>query len=167
MMGDYNGTVPTFLAGELPDASKFAEITNFMLAATGAWTSYTPTTANLTIGNGTLTAQYRRLGKTLDFQIKFTFGSTSAVSGSPTFTFPAGMSVASFYGSNQDPVAWVLLTDAGTTNRGGFVLVDNVNQRLQVWCYTTTGTLTAINATTPQTWATGDIIALGGTIQLA
>jgi len=80
-MGAYSGTVPTFLAGELPDADKFIEISNFMTAATAAWTSYTPTwTASAgtpAVGNGSLTGAYRRIGKTVDFRMLLTAGSTT------------------------------------------------------------------------------------------
>lgn len=80
-MGSYTGTVPTFLVGEIVDADKLLEITNFMTAATAAWTAYTPTwTASAgspSIGNGTLAGRYRRLGKTVNFQILLTGGSTS------------------------------------------------------------------------------------------
>src|SRR5262245_14617589 len=88
-MGVYTNTPPTFLAGELPDADKFTEISNFMTATVGAWTTWTPTLANLTLGNGTVTAKYRRLGKTVDYRFKFVLGSTSAVGTSPRFTLPA------------------------------------------------------------------------------
>jgi hypothetical protein len=50
--------------------------------------SYTPTTANVTVGNGTLTAKYVRVNKFIFGQIKFTLGSTSSFASSPTFGLP-------------------------------------------------------------------------------
>jgi hypothetical protein len=80
-MGVYTGTVPTFLAGELPDADKLTEVSNFMTAMTAAWTTYTPTwTASAgvpAIGNGSLTGRYRRIGKTVDFEVALLAGTTT------------------------------------------------------------------------------------------
>ena len=45
------------------------------------WQNYTPTFTNLTQGNGTLVAQYARIGQTIVGGIKFTLGSTSSVTG--------------------------------------------------------------------------------------
>ena len=50
--------------------------------------SYTPTTANVTVGNGTLTAKYVRVNKFIFGQIKFLLGSTSAIGSSPQFGLP-------------------------------------------------------------------------------
>lgn len=52
------------------------------------WTSYTPTWTNLTVGNGTLTAAYRDNGNMIDVQMRLIFGSTTSISGSPSFTLP-------------------------------------------------------------------------------
>jgi len=50
-----------------------------------AWTSYTPTTTNITVGNGTVTAAYARYGKTIFGRFNFTLGSTSAMGTDPKF----------------------------------------------------------------------------------
>lgn len=55
-MGSYTGTVPTFLAGELPDADKFTEISNFMTAGKNVFLLDTQVgllTGNLANGTGT------------------------------------------------------------------------------------------------------------------
>lgn len=55
----------------------------------GAWTSWTPTFTNLTVGNGTLSARYKQIGdKTYAIAVQLTLGSTSSVSTSPSFTIP-------------------------------------------------------------------------------
>jgi len=80
-MGSYTGTVPTFAANDIPTADQFAEIVNFMTAETGVWTAYTPTWAasagTPSLGNGSLTGSYRRIGKTVDFRMQFTAGSST------------------------------------------------------------------------------------------
>src|SRR4051812_17325123 len=63
-------------------------VANFVVLS-GARTSYTPTTTGITLGNGTVTGRYRQVDKEVEFICQFTFGSTSAVTASPTFTLPA------------------------------------------------------------------------------
>lgn len=152
-MGSYNGTVPSFLAGELPDADKFLEITNFMTAMTDAWTTYTPTLANLTLGNGTMTASYRRIGKTLELRFRFTLGSTSAVGTSPTFSLPAGMSAL----ITSDIAGDCYLQDTGASTRRGQAIIASATT-IGIFNFSTTGILQGTTATVPHTWATGDII---------
>jgi hypothetical protein len=49
------------------------------LKYTGGWTTYTPSIRNgVTIGNGTETARWQQIGKTVFFYWKFKLGSTSA-----------------------------------------------------------------------------------------
>ena len=54
----------------------------------GGWTTYTPTLTNLTLGNGSMSASYMQIGKTVFVSIKFTLGSTSAVGSGPLFSLP-------------------------------------------------------------------------------
>lgn len=91
-----------------------ASVTNAKLATTsgeigGAWTTYTPTFTNLTVGNGTLTASYKQIGKLVYVRLSLLFGSTSAVSGDVEFTLPA---TAATYTSGLVPVGNAELFDA-------------------------------------------------------
>jgi hypothetical protein len=64
-------------------------------ALSGAWTSYTPTITNFTLGNGTLSAAYKRIGsKTLLVRVNIGFGTTTSVSGAVTISLPVGTSIA-------------------------------------------------------------------------
>jgi hypothetical protein len=56
----------------------------------GAWSSWTPTLGNLTLGSGsTATYKYNQVGKTVNFSIDITFAGTSSGNGSTiTFTLP-------------------------------------------------------------------------------
>lgn len=61
------------------------------------WTAYTPTLTNMTLGNGTLTAAYLRMGRLARLRFEFEFGSTSSVTGTDwRFTVPSGMDVATW-----------------------------------------------------------------------
>lgn len=53
-----------------------------------AWSTWSPTWANFTVGNGTVTARYKQIGKTVHVYLKFVAGSTSAFGTNPTFTLP-------------------------------------------------------------------------------
>lgn len=103
-MGSFNSTIPTFLAGELPDADKFTTVSDALTVATGAWTDYaasltiTGSTTSPTKGNSTYVARYNRLGKTVYYAFNITIGSSwSAGSGTYSFSLPV-TAQASFLG---------------------------------------------------------------------
>jgi len=52
------------------------------------WTAYTPTLTNFTVGNGTFSAAYAQLGKTVAVRFRFTYGSTSTATGAFTASLP-------------------------------------------------------------------------------
>lgn len=52
------------------------------------WVSYTPTLTNITLGNGNVIAEYCQQGDTVDVSIILNFGSTTALTGVPAFSFP-------------------------------------------------------------------------------
>lgn len=168
-MGTYTGTVPTFSAGSELIAAQMAEISNFMTAATGAWTSYTPTwtstVTNPTIGNGTLTGAYRQLGKTVDVRIRLVWGSTTTAGSGSAYLLgypPPGPAVAE--------------------TAGGAIIVDNSPDGRYpgtVWLITSAGGIRihvsgspATSATHwapgyPITFATNDVIVCAGTYEIA
>jgi hypothetical protein len=58
--------------------------------AGGAWTTYTPTYTNFTLGNGTVNwAKYEQVGRTVTVKFKVTLGSTSVMGSAPTISLPA------------------------------------------------------------------------------
>lgn len=54
----------------------------------GAWTAWTPTWTNLTVGNGTVVASYTQIGKTVKVAVSFLLGTTSAIGTAPTINLP-------------------------------------------------------------------------------
>jgi len=162
-VGDWSGTVPSHTAGATSRASKLQTLDDIETALTGAWTAWTPTLTNLTLGTGTVVARYRRLGKTLDYKFIFTYGAGSAVGTSPTFSLPYTM--YSGY-SMADPLGDVILLDSGTATRRGSTRWAS-STTLEILSYSTTGILTTVTATVPQTWAAGDTMSCAGTLELA
>jgi len=65
-------------------------------AVVTGWQNYTPTISNITIGNGTVTAKYRRIGNNLQAWIDFQSGTTTTYSNTDwTFTLPSGLNIDS------------------------------------------------------------------------
>jgi hypothetical protein len=134
------------------------------LKYTGDWTTWTPTYTNFTLGNGTVTARYQKIGKTVNFSIDITFGSTTSVSGLIQVSVPVNASnAAGAYFANgrafdsSTTLNW-LLNAVVITN---FVYVFNMDS---------SGTYiqrTATSSTAPITWATGDTINLVGSYEVA
>lgn len=106
-----NVTSYATLANLLPAGS----VTNAKLSTTageigGASTTWTPTWTNVTVGNGTVTARYTKIGKNYICRIMFVFGSTSSTSGDIIFTLPA--TAVSYAGTaNVTPIGFARAYD--------------------------------------------------------
>ncbi len=121
----------------------------------GAWTSYTPTWTNLTVGNGTLVGRYCQVGKVVTASIKLTFGSTTAITGGFVLvTIPVtGVVNGRFIGS-------LYMEDPGVTVATGFVKHDATTYVALV-PGVSSGTYSGIanmSSTVPFTWATNDFM---------
>jgi hypothetical protein len=135
---------------------------------TQAWTSWSPTWTNLTVGNGTVSAYYSRLGKTVFFRLGIVFGSSSSVSGVVSATLP--VTSISYPGTATTQVLGLgRILDSGTA----------AFEAHGVWASTTTMSIRVLlanatyltdlglSSTTPMTWATGDEIFIQGTYEAA
>lgn len=157
-----NTTPRTFVTAEVETAAIFnAEVRDAITGIQAAWTTWSPTLTNLTLGNGTLVSKYQRIGKNILFYFDLTLGSTSTVGAGPTFTWPvAGLTVSAVRAMEvrlYDTSAGLYYTGttyAETTTAGSMA-------------YRTGTSLSAIGATSPFTWATGDILHCHGTYEAA
>ena len=122
----------------------------------GAWTSYTPTITGASLGNGTLDAKYKQIGKTVFVRFKFTLGSTSSINGC-TITKP----ITSVTPPSASAIAPCALRDTGVAAYIGIVAEADTTTfyiaNLKV--DTTYPTYPAITSTTPFTWGSGDEIS--------
>lgn len=165
-MGDWTpGTVPTILAGDIPTGDDWKVMTDIATALTAAWTVWIPTLTNLTPGNGTQTARYRRVGNTVDWYWQFLNGSTSAVGTSPTFTLPAAPA-SSYVATNPAFPGGVHLLDTGVAERQGTLKISS-GSTVGITFWNATPALAAVTATAPWTWGTGDYITAWGTYETA
>ena len=131
-----------------------------------AWTSYTPTFANTTLGNGSVSGGYLALGKAIFFTATFTLGTTSAVGSAATVSLP----VTSVSLSTRTPVANVVYRDdsAATTYPGTALWSTTTTALLGVYSVSASpASYVATSSTIPFTWATLDTILVSGFYQAA
>lgn len=116
----------------------------------GTWQSFTPAWSNLTLGNGTSTGRYVRIGNTVHAYYSLTFGSTTVVTGGLYVALPiAALNPGCGSGTLFDSSA---PANAIVTCAGGD------------WLVTAGG---RVNATVPWTWAVNDYIRLTVTYEAA
>lgn len=156
---------------ELPEndgvASKVPSYNEALIAlaaafSTGAaWSSWTPTWTNLTLGNGVVVARYQRVGKLIIARLSIILGSTSSVAGLITFSLPvtrvgyAGTAGLIVIGHAR------LRDDSVPANYNGAVLTPSTTTGA-VAVYNTSGTYAGMDNThtvVPFAWATTDEIA--------
>jgi hypothetical protein len=127
-----------------------------------AWTAFTPTFTNFTLGNGTVNFARCQIGKTVHVRYQITLGTTSIMGTAPTFALPitpiANMGQA-FYGS--------VYLDTGVNYTVGTLWLTNVANFAVLRTDFAFPTLLVVNSTTPFTWGNGDFISGTFTYQAA
>jgi hypothetical protein len=123
--------------------------------STQAWAS--PIALGITIGNGTLTSSYYRLGKVIRCRFDFIFGTTSALTGDTQFTLP----VAAVSARTIEGAGWAF--DSSAVSRFEVIPFNTSGTTLCLTrCAQVGGTYStfsgALSATVPfgAAWATGD-----------
>jgi hypothetical protein len=116
-----------------------------------AWTTYTPTFTNFTLGNGTITlAKFKQLGKLVFVKVLVTLGSTSSVSGRIGFSLPVTATA-----DNTDRAINSAGLLAGGVSATGFVAIGTTT-RADLYALLASGTYvtnTNTSSTIPGTWA--------------
>lgn len=128
-----------------------------------AWTSWTPTFTNLTVGNGTHASKYSQIGKTVFFRMQFTLGTTSVVGTSPNFTLP--VTSVSLIGGSQIALGRGVLFDTSAASYFGASALYNSTTTSVMAAEGSAGAIinyTSITSLVPFTWATGDTLASFG-----
>lgn len=124
-----------------------------------AYSSWTPTWTNLTIGNATVVGKYIQIGKTVIAHLSVILGGTSAVTGAVSFTLPITASAAYTGG---DPLGYGNIFDSGTAIFQAAVLWGSATTcSLEVWG--SAGTYVndvVISNTVPMAWTNGDRIGI-------
>lgn len=123
-----------------------------------AWQSWTPTLTGITIGNGTINANYCQIGKAVFCRFIFTLGTTSSVTGATSFTLPVTAN-GIYTGARDHMVGAVVFAGVlGTT--GNVQMNSTTSAIIQVNVASTSYvTLADLSSTVPFTWASTHWIA--------
>ena len=153
--------IGSLVAGQVLTASE--------LNAVGAWTAFTPTLTNVTLGTGSSnTGQYSLLNKTLFMRGKFVLGTSGSVTGGITIAMPTG-TMAVTPTMQWQPNGSAVLTDSGVASYFA-VGLQSTTSLLALYVVNSAGTyasVTATSGTVPFTWAVNDYCEWAFTIQVA
>lgn len=131
------------------------------------WQSYSPTLTNITIGNGTVTAMFRRFGKSVEFWVRIVFGTTSSMGTDPRVSVPT--SIDSNESAVGSPIGVGVLTDTGVQNYVGVPFISSSTE-VRVFAFQVSGSnviYAATTATVPFTWGNTDSLFIAGSYQAA
>ncbi len=132
----------------------------------GAWTDYTPTWANggtTTLGNGTLLGRYKAFdATTYAISIQLTWGTTTSVTGTGSWTFSLPSGVTAVAARRQVLAGHIL--DAGTDNKTAVGYVNGGDTKISEVIPEGGNVVTG---TAPMTWASTDSLAISGIIEVA
>lgn len=141
-------------------AQKVTSYNSALVAIDAAWTVWTPTWTNLSVGNGTVTAKYRQIGRLVIAHLHVVFGSTTSISGAVDFTLPVNRATyAGTAGLTSLGPARFFDTSVPAGNEGQIVNI--AADKGRVYALNASGTYLAsadLSSTIPFTWATGDEI---------
>jgi hypothetical protein len=122
----------------------------------GSYISFATTLTNVTVGDGVISGSYCRVNGFVHYYGSFTLGSTSAVTGTVSFTLPVNlnsdMNIRSTYGTFQ-------YLDGSSRYNGQSQR--NTDSSLNMCVDLTSGTYaqsSLVGSTTPFTWAVGDVM---------
>lgn len=125
----------------------------------GEWVTYTPTLTNLTLGNGTLDARYRRVGQNIDVYIFLQLGSTSSITGYVGITLPFG----GISGAGNTSYPNIEFVDSGVAKYIGQAFTNGACTLFELYPQDASSTYLKLNslpmnATIPFTWGTSDYL---------
>lgn len=136
-------------------------------SGTASWT-------NITVGNGTSTYRYQRVGNAMQFSARFTFGSTSSITGGVAFTIPESLTLdttaGNFASDTNYTFGFVSVRDAGTgsfTGRLVYLSPTSLSVRVTNSAGTYENPVVDVSTTVPMTWATGDELVVTGEVPIS
>ena len=130
------------------------------------WSTWSPTYANLTVGNGTVVARYIRIGDTVHATYSLTFGTTTSITGTPTISMPVAATSST---PNDTIIGSANLREVGTALRLGAVYKASTTT-FGVYAQTAGSThvrLANLSSTVPFTWGDTDYIRFTATYEAA
>jgi len=142
------------LANKLRCLSGFLTGTNYYEGTyTPTWTALTSGTS---VGNGTLTGRYQKVGRLCHVHVQLDWGSsTNGGFGVWEFTLPITPSAS----ASRFPVGSAFALDAGVADFMGASRMDNATDKVRVFMQTGTRSSTA-SSNFPMIWGNGDTLSL-------
>lgn len=163
-MSDWNLTLPSYFSGTVPDADELGAVNTLLTSLTDAWTDFSASLAwtgsvtNPVLNNGTVTAQYKRYGKTVIYGGRITMGSTTTFgSGTWFVSLPiVALDISNYVGS-----ALIYDASVSTARNPGVTILAATNT------LTFYGSNGSVTNTAPFTWAQSDVLSWQITYQAA
>ena len=125
----------------------------------GTWT---PTLENVTIGNGTITGQYMKIGNIVHLTFRFVFGSTSSISGGVNSL--SGLPFTNDSASNSG----TLTASNASNNWFGFTQQYSTGTATNYIQFVTSSNIQlTMTSTVPFTWTTGNVLRFNMTYRAA
>lgn len=128
-----------------------------------SYTTWSPSYTNITVGNGTVTAEYVQIGPLCHAKFRLVWGGTTSYGSTPEVTLPiAGSGYA-----QHDVVGVCNFYDSSVgsgSREGGLCLYDSSDRIFFIRASVAGGT---IGSTVPFTWASGDILSFSFTYRVA
>lgn len=135
-------------------------------AQLGAWTAFTPTwtatTTNPTLGNGTLTGAYVQIGKTVHYRIRVRFGSTS-IRGSGSYRFTLPVTATAIHTGGGDFMGYAVLYDDSAGSRWGRHVYSFSNSIIGFGSEVSS----SVTDSSPALWGSPDGFSISGTYEAA
>jgi hypothetical protein len=162
----YRRAIIVGVAGGVPNLeTRLAAAEAKIAAMEAAWTSWTSTITNITLGTGGLvTSRQRLIGKTLDWRFKVKLGTGGSFGTDPTFTLPYTPHAS--YVAGEDVMGTGMLYDNGIVNRASVARLVSGTTLLLV-AFGNTGNHAGISATAPWTWGSTDVATAEGKTEIA
>lgn len=152
----------TFVTDPNGTASRGDYITAAELAASGVWTSYTPTlTGGATQAAAVMVGAYRRTGKVVDFFARATLGVGTTINGAQV-SLPVAASGAYDFAALQ-----ATAIDTGTAYYTLDTYLNGAATGVDLYVSGTNGVSVLPTATVPFTWTVGDVITVHGSYRVS
>lgn len=135
-----------------------------------AWTSWTPSWTNLTVGAATVEAKYIQIGKTVHWYLYIALSGSSMGTG-PIFSLP--VTAAAYTQQTRHPIGYGDIVDVGVQDYAGKVYFASTTTAVIVAQAVHEAGATdyiknvALDSSTPFAWGNGDYMALQGSYQAA
>jgi len=124
------------------------------ILSNGAWTSYTPTWTNLTVGNATQNSFYTQIGKLVVVRVQLTFGTTTSLTSVIDISLP--VTSRSLTGNPNLGVARFIDAN-GAQHCGVIVYISSTAVRFQRQVVSGSNIIAdEVSSTAPFTWTSTD-----------